>query len=234
MSSRFRNEQKYLLSKKDAIILQVRLEGLLEKDEHLGDRDSYLIRSIYFDDPYDGCLREKIDGVDDRKKWRIRSYDCDDSVIHLECKEKLHGMTRKESTAITRSQLEEVLSRIPQVTGDTDPLWNQFALKILTEGYRPVTIVQYIRTPLVWQPSNVRITFDTGLASSEDFEGFFDEDLPVRSIMPEGMDLLEVKFDTLLPDHLRHAMNLKNMAVTSFSKYELCRRMPMYQVLGGY
>ena len=61
MSSRFRNEQKYLLSKKDAIILQVRLEGLLEKDEHLGDRDSYLIRSIYFDDPYDGCLREKID-----------------------------------------------------------------------------------------------------------------------------------------------------------------------------
>ena len=63
--------------------------------------------------------------------------------------------------------------------------------------------------------------------SDRNYERFFDDDLPVRPIMARDLDLLEVKYDTLLPDHLRQVMNLKNMRYTSFSKYELCRRMPM-------
>ena len=73
----------------------------------------------------------------------------------------------------------------------------------------------------------MRVTIDRCLSSSEMFDRFFDEDLPVRPIMARDLDLLEVKYDTLLPDHLRQVMIFDNMRYTSFSKYELCRRMPM-------
>lgn len=233
MGGRYRNEQKYLLNKAESAILQQRTRGLLEKDRNLGGRESYLIRSIYFDDFDNNCLYEKIDGVDNRKKWRIRSYNCDDSVIHLECKKKVHNLTLKESVSITRRQLEDALSGNVKISDEYPELWNQFALGVLSLGYRPVTIVQYDRIPYIWKPSNVRITFDRNLASGEMFDRFFDENLPVRSIMPLNMDLLEVKFDSMLPDHLRHALNIENMAIVSFSKYELCRKMPINGAIGG-
>lgn len=233
MGSRYRNEHKYLINKSESAILEERMKGLLEKDGNLKDKDSYLIRSIYFDDFDNSCLYEKIDGVNDRKKWRIRSYDCDDSVIHLECKRKIQNLTQKDSVSITRKQLEDALSGKVTVSNEYPGLWNQFALGILTKGYRPATIVQYERTPFIWKPTNVRITFDRNLASGEMFDKFFDKNLPVRSVMPLDMDLLEVKFDLLLPDYLRHALNINNMAIVSFSKYELCRKMPINMAIGG-
>ncbi|MCR5656335.1 MAG: polyphosphate polymerase domain-containing protein [Butyrivibrio sp.] len=227
MSTRFRNEQKYLVSKPNIEILKLRLEGMLEKDKHLGDRDAYLIRSVYFDDPYDTCLHEKQDGVEDRKKWRIRTYNCDDSFIHLECKRKFRGMTQKEGLKITRQEADAAIFGGIEISKERGKLWNEFAMQILTKGYRPVTIVQYLRTPYIWGPSNVRITLDQDLSSSELFEKFYDYDLPIRSISPKGISLLEVKFDELLPDYMRYMLNLENMRNTSFSKYELCRRMPI-------
>ena len=206
---------------------------LMQRDHNLGDKEAYLIRSIYFDDLDDSCLSGKIDGVDNRKKWRIRAYDLDDRFINLECKEKIHNLTRKDGVTITRKQLEDALSGNVSVSEQYPKLWNRFAVEVMTKGYRPVTIVQYERTPYIWEPSNVRVTFDRKLASGENFDQFFEKDLPVRSIMPMNMDLLEVKFDSLLPDYLKAALNLRNMAITSFSKYELCRRMSISQVIGG-
>ncbi|MBE5829973.1 MAG: polyphosphate polymerase domain-containing protein [Butyrivibrio sp.] len=227
MGNRFRNEQKYLLSKSDIAMLDTRLMGIMEKDPHLGDEASYLIRSIYFDDPQNSCLHEKEDGVGVRQKWRIRSYNCSDNVIHLECKKKIRDMTWKDSISITRSDLEDALNGSVQVSKEKEKLWNEFALLVITKRYRPVTIVQYERVPYIWAPSNVRITIDRNLSSSISFDSFFEKYLPARPVMPAGLDLLEVKYDTLLPDHLRHMLSLRNMRNTSFSKYELCRRLPM-------
>ena len=227
MGNRFRNEHKYLLSKADMAMLATRLGAFMEKDPHLGNSRSYLIRSIYFDDMADSCLHEKEDGVGIRQKWRIRSYNCSDEVIHLECKKKVRDMTWKDSISICRSELEAALQGHIQPDKSKDKLWNEFALLVITKKYRPVTIVQYERVPYIWTPSNVRVTIDRDLSSSERFDGFFEKNLPVRPVMPPDRELLEVKFDTLLPDHLRHMLGLENMRNTSFSKYELCRRLPM-------
>lgn len=227
MGNRYRNEQKYLLNKSDVAILKMRLDAMMEKDPHVRDGTSYLIRSVYFDDMYNSCLHEKEDGVNFRRKWRIRIYNCSDKVIHLECKEKAGNMTHKDSITVSREDVEAALSGNIKPDKSREPLWNDFAMQVMTKGFRPATIVQYERIPYIWRPSNVRITIDRCLSSSEIFDRFFDDDLPVRPIMARDLDLLEVKYDTLLPDHLRQVMNLKNMRYTSFSKYELCRRMPM-------
>ena len=227
MSNRYRNEQKYLLNKSDVAVLKMRLDAMMEKDPHVRDGTSYLIRSVYFDDLYNSCLHEKEDGVNFRRKWRIRIYNCSDRVIHLECKEKLGSMTHKDSITISRADVEAAIAGNIEVDKNREPLWNDFVLQVMTKGFRPVTIVQYERVPYIWRPSNVRITIDMSLSSSELFSKFFDEDLPVRPIMARELDLLEVKYDTLLPDHLRQVLSMRHMINTSFSKYELCRRMPM-------
>ena len=133
-------------------------------------------------------------------------------------------MTWKDSITISRSEFEAAIHGAVTIDKNKDPLWNQFVLLVITKGYHPVTIVQYDRMPYVWPSSNVRITLDGSLSSSEMFEQFFEADLPVRPVMPKNMELLEVKYDALLPDHLRHVLNMKNMRMTSFSKYEICRR----------
>lgn len=48
----------------------------------------YFIRSLYFDSPFDDALWEKLAGVNDRDKFRIRAYNGCDDVIKLECKHK--------------------------------------------------------------------------------------------------------------------------------------------------
>ncbi len=232
MAERFRNEQKYLLKKSDSNLLKMSIDSIMDKDEHVGEGKSYLIRSIYFDDMFDSCLQDKINGVDDREKWRIRTYNCDSSVIHLECKRKVRGMTWKDSISITPDDAFDAIRGNVKTSKDRPPLWNKFAINVITQGYRPVTIVQYERIPYIWKPSNVRVTFDMNLASSEMFDRFYDTKLPVRPILPDDLELIEVKFDELLPDHIRHALNIRNMRFTSFSKYELCRRMPMNPAFG--
>ena len=61
----------------------------------------YTIRSLYFDTPSDRALREKLDGVSRREKFRIRYYNGDSSVIHLEKKIKFGGLGNKQSAELS-------------------------------------------------------------------------------------------------------------------------------------
>ena len=62
----FRHEWKHEINIADAMILRQRLSAVMETDPHAVD-GRYLVRSLYFDDPADRALREKIDGVNRRE-----------------------------------------------------------------------------------------------------------------------------------------------------------------------
>ena len=87
----YRHEWKIELSPLDLLILRQRLRRVLQPDAHAVD-GRYLIRSLYFDTPEDRALREKLDGVSRREKFRIRYYNGDVSCIHLEKKSKIAGL----------------------------------------------------------------------------------------------------------------------------------------------
>lgn len=90
----FRHEIKHDISKLDMLILRQRLSAVMAADSHAkGGR--YEIRSLYFDNLDDKALREKLDGVSAREKYRIRLYNNDPSVIHLELKCKRGGLGYK-------------------------------------------------------------------------------------------------------------------------------------------
>ncbi len=113
------------------------------------------------------------------------------------------------------------------ISSDNPPLLNKFLYEQKTMLLKPSVIVQYLREPWVYALGNVRVTFDLDIASSDDFEKFFDEDLPVRPVLQTGMHLLEVKYDEYIPDTIYRSVQMTNMRMETFSKYCLCRQYNM-------
>lgn len=220
---KFRNELKYICSEGELLQIQMRIQALCQSDPHAQD-GIYNIRSVYFDDPQNRYFFENEDGIDPREKFRIRIYNTSDGRITLECKEKEHAMTHKESCPLTRVQYERLLEGSLREDMIDHPLLQRFYIQHQQRNLQPKVIVAYERTPYVYDFGNVRITFDRNIGSSTCFQQFFDPFLPQRPILPLGKQILEVKYDELLPDFLYSAMNLGSLQQTSFSKYYLCRK----------
>lgn len=107
---------------------------------------------------------------------------------------------------------------------DTQELLRRFLAERSTELLRPKVIVEYIRTPYIYPAGNVRITFDRQIRSSSDIFRFPEKSIAYRSIMPEDVNILEIKYDNLLPGAiLELAAAGGRLDRTSFSKYALCR-----------
>ena len=101
----YRHELKFILNETEANILKYRLSLLMDVDKNSVNEDhTYFIRSLYFDDVYDTAYYEKVDGVEEREKYRIRIYNQDDSFIRLERKEKNRDLTYKKQAKITKEQ----------------------------------------------------------------------------------------------------------------------------------
>ena len=222
---KFRHEFKYLCTDAQLTILKSRLKGIMPKDSHVGPDGAYHIKSLYFDDRNDRCFWENEDGVAPREKYRIRIYENSSAKISLECKRKENDKIHKTSCELTMEQFEYLAYGKGNIPFETlPPLAQKLQILRMTTGMEPKVIVAYERTPYVYKNGNVRITFDRNITSSTQVDQFFSEEVKKRPILPAGMQLLEVKYDEYLPDHIYHALILDNMQRTNFSKYYLCRK----------
>lgn len=221
----FRHELKFECSQADLALLRGVLTPILRLDAHAGTSGTYHIRSIYFDDPYDSCMLENVNGTQPREKWRIRAYNGDANHISLECKRKEHGMISKKSCRLTLEQYDKLIRGVPTEISDCTPaLLNRFSVLLRTRKMEPKVIVGYDRTAFICKEGNVRITFDCDLFSSPDVDGFFSQTLHKRPVFSTGKALLEVKYDAYLPDYIHQHIQFENMRKTTFSKYFLCRQ----------
>lgn len=221
---KFRNELKYVCAEGELQQILGRIHCLCQPDPHAGSAGIYNIRSIYFDDHRNSCFYENENGTDPREKFRIRSYNASDSRITLECKKKENRMTRKEMCPLTKAQYRKILDGTLGMEDLNSNLLRKFYAQQAERHMEPKVIAAYERTPFIYGPGNVRITFDRNIGSSTDIDGFFDAYLPLRPVMPVGKHILEVKFDEFLPDFLYGIMNLGSLTQTTFSKYYLCRK----------
>ncbi len=217
----FRHECKHEISYAELLALRARLSAVAQPDPHAKD-GCYLIRSLYFDNLYDKALREKLDGVSRREKFRIRLYNGDTSLIKLEKKSKLGGLCSKESTALTAAEAQRI------VDGDTDwmacdsrPLVTELYSRMKSQGLRPRTVVDYTREPFVFPAGNVRVTLDYGIRTGLSCTDFLSE----RCVTVSTGDavILEVKWDEFLPCVIRDAVQLGTTRTAAFSKYAACR-----------
>ena len=219
---RFRHEVKHEISRHDMLILRQRLRAVMKPDSHSVD-GQYTIRSLYFDNLDDKALREKLDGVNIREKYRIRLYNNDPSVIHLERKFKHGGLGYKNSATLTREQAQAIADGdVEWMSRSADEVILGFYAKIRNEGLLPKVIVDYTREPFVFGPGNVRVTLDYDIRTGIRCTDFLNPDC-VTVPIPDSPCILEVKWDAYLPDVIRDAIQLENRRGSAFSKYAACR-----------
>ena len=218
---KYRNEWKYSVTNQELSLLKSRLSEVLKLDPHTPKCGKYLIHSLYFDDYKDTSLYTTDAGLSNRYKWRIRYYDDDLSYIVLEKKVKKESRCHKKSCPITLDEYKKIVNgNITELVYDTNKdLIKELASDMLMFDYRPKVIIDYDRIAYVEEMTNVRITFDMHISASYELEHFLDRDYTRFYIHPSGRNILEVKFDDILPSYIRHIVESYNFKQESFSKY---------------
>ncbi len=218
----YRHEIKHYITPGDAQAIQANLSAVASIDPHAKKDGCYRIRSLYFDDLDNTALWEKLDGVNERRKFRIRYYNNDLSYIMLECKMKRDNVGCKLQEKLTEDELRRILDGdIAWMVTSGRPLLAVLYVEMKVYGLRPKCVVEYMRVPFVYGPGNVRVTIDWNIRTGPPTQ-FMD---PCGLSLPvEGNPmLLEVKWDEYLPSVIRRATALKNRSATAFSKYAACR-----------
>lgn len=218
----YRHEWKHELNLSDRAAIRQRLRAIARADEH-ADGGRYLVRSLYFDNLADKALREKIDGVNRREKFRIRYYNGDASLIHLEKKSKWGVLGTKAGAELSAAEAQAIVDGdLSWMPGSGRPLVQELYHKMRAQGLRPRTIVDYTREPFVYAPGSVRVTLDYDIRTGLQCTDFLN---PNCVTIPAGepVTILEVKWDAFLPDIIRDAVQLEGRRTAAFSKYAQCR-----------
>ena len=227
---RYRHELKHEITTADMITIRQRLKAIAKPDPHAKD-GKYLIRSLYFDTPTDRALIEKQSGVSRRQKFRIRYYNGDKSVIHLEKKCKVGGLGTKLSANLTEDEAARIVAGdIAWMETSEKELIRELYSRMVSERLQPKVIVDYTREPFIYVPGNVRVTLDYNIRTGLGNTDFLDTEC-ITIPAAYGVCVMEVKWDDFLPEIIRDAVQLPHAATGSFSKYEVCR-LPMIEPAG--
>ena len=222
----YRHELKYFLNQIDYEVLHRRLLAAMEQDKNARiNGGGYFIRSLYFDTPWNSALREKLDGVNDRDKVRIRIYNGRDDVIKLERKHKDNGYIAKQSVSLSRAECDRLCG------GDysfllkrPEPFARAMFVEFATRGLKPVVIVDYLREAYTFPTEDVRITFDKDIRTAYRGVSLFDFDQPTYPVIDDYAMVMEVKFNAYLPTWIRELIQPVSNIRSAISKYCLCRK----------
>ena len=220
-----RHELKYYINYGEYLHLSRTLDYMLSRDTAGDDYNEYAVRSLYFDTINDDFLNEKIAGVGERKKYRIRIYNFTDKQIKLERKSKYGNLISKESVGIPRELAEQLIAADPTgLERASVPLLHEIYREMKLRLLRPVVIVDYVREAYTHPAEEVRITFDKKLRSGLYQTDMFNPKIPTVPVFDDNVMVLEVKFNRVLPDFLQTVLSSARGDVCAISKYVACRR----------
>ncbi|MFC5471363.1 polyphosphate polymerase domain-containing protein [Cohnella suwonensis] len=223
---KFRHELKYYMNPMQYLVMKRQLSNVIKLDKHAGPTGEYHIRSLYFDDIENKALHEKLAGVRDREKYRIRIYNKSDKVIHLEKKVKFNDYVSKLKETLTREMVDSVLAGNYESFNDPSrPLLAEMYYEMKNKLLRPKVIVDYVREAYVAKEGNVRITFDKRLQTGLNQVDIFDPQLSTINAFDDDITVFEVKFDEYLPEYIRIAIQAGGLVRQSNSKYVICRKL---------
>ena len=204
-----RHEEKYIIDYAQYAVLKARAEKVFTPDPH-GKNGSYVITSLYYDDPMDTALLEKLDGLARHTKFRLRTYDFSDKIIRLERKVKEGILTEKASVIVSREQMA-ALERLDHY------------LTAQMRGLQPAVTVRYRRDAYLYPGTDLRLTFDTDLrVLPPDMTALFDPSYGGVPVLEGSQVIMEIKYGGFLPAFLRTLTAAPSQQL-SVSKYALCR-----------
>ncbi len=222
---KYRHELKFSISSPQAEILKSKLAILMAVDTNSYNQDNtYLIRSLYYDDINSTAYYEKLDGVEYRRKYRIRIYNNDDQFIRLEKKLKNNNLTSKDQTLIDKRTYQLLINKeFDKINSSGSKLLQEFIMECKLKGLIPSVIVEYKRLAYTYPICDVRVTFDEEIKSGLYDYDLFNKDLPLYGVIDPKKVVLEVKFNEVLPESLAIILATIPNCRQAISKFALCR-----------
>lgn len=226
-----RHEYKYIVPAEKLGTLRqlIRPFVTLDRFAEADGRGEYTVRSIYFDNSRFDFYFEKIEGIKDRKKLRIRSYDEEDpeKTVFFEIKRKFNIPIKKCRAEFSFAEACRLLR--DGFAGNTEgfapelPEAGKFLYHILSKKLRPVVLVAYERE--AWLDNfdkSLRVTFDKNLRSIAypAIDELFTEH-GMRNSLP-GRFIMEVKFNRNFPVWLKPIQANLDLVKQAASKYTIC------------
>ncbi len=232
-----RYERKYLAPNYLMDDLRNRIKGFVREDLYATTNGNglpqYTVRSIYFDSPDLVCYHEKIEGLMQRRKLRVRGYNnyrSGDMVV-LEVKRKIGNRIKKHRAMTRYKNLEKLLS-----TGNFNKylasgLCNsrerdiedakRFFFHYKLRPFAPTTLVTYDREAYHGKLNpGIRITFDKNIRSRnfpQMHELYSNNDL--RYLFKSHF-ILEIKyFEESMPGWAKNIVHEFKLRHEALSKY---------------
>ena len=219
-----REEKKFLISVAEFSAVRARLEKVMRQDSHNGVH-GYLIRSLYFDTPFDTDFFEKQAGVELRRKIRLRIYDPKQDFAMLEMKQKQGARQLKRSLRISREDAQKLIGGdYSVILNYSEPFAAEVYAFMKTRAYIPKTIVQYKRKAFTAKENKIRVTFDNQIVSTESCFDLFSQRLNMNPVLDPYDVVLEVKFNGFILNYIQSLINSVDKSELSVSKYVLARQ----------
>lgn len=219
-----REEKKFLLNLPEALSLRNHLLPVIHADKHNG-ADGYPVRSLYFDSLDDRDFDEKDEGIELRRKLRMRVYSPDADFALFEMKQKQGPYQRKRSLRLSREKALALIDGDQSVLlTDGSDFGKECYTMMQTYAYRPKTIVEYDRFAFVSTENSIRITFDSGIRANECNMNVFDPNLVLNSVMSPFSVVLEVKYNGFLLSYIKDMLLPVQQSELSVSKYCMARQ----------
>ena len=229
MNEVLRQEKKYALNLADGVALGGQLGAVMHADAHNGAQ-GYTIRSLYFDTPDDQDFQDKIDGLELRRKIRLRTYSPRSDFAMLEMKQKEGPYQRKRSLRLSREDARRLCrGDYRSLQSYDDPFAAECYGLMHCRCYRPRAIVVYRRQAFVARENHIRVTLDSQIAATESGWDLFDPGLSLYPVLDPFRMVLEVKYNGFLLSYLKDLLDLVGRPELSVSKYCLARGV----ALGG-
>lgn len=217
-----RTEIKYYLTMRQYHLLRHAFEQVMERDKNSAN-GPYTVTSLYFDDMQNSDYHDCVGGVSERKKHRIRFYNQDLSHIRFEKKHKIRDKGSKQTFSISEDEFQQLIH------GNADFLRSEHPLKMETYYYheqklmRPKVVVSYDREAYVLPYDDIRITFDYKLRCDDYFEDLLNHKDASHYVELETPMILEVKYNSFIPNHIKAILQTQPLTKISISKYALSR-----------
>lgn len=223
-----RYEFKYVVPLEQRLIIEDQLQHFMRFDDFISNRPKhqYLVRSLYFDSPTSQAFYEKIDGIKERRKYRIRTYSQNqDSTVPLFLEEKGRHNQRTFKHRIKIDPLDyrqlirgenvlELVRRYPDAN-----MVGRFVRAYLNLQLQPKVLVDYARRPYVSDYDvYFRVTFDQKLQATPSNSLFPASESQMRSCVA-GSSIIEVKFNRRIPAWFHRIIQTSQLRRVSISKF---------------
>lgn len=226
-----REEKKYVITRDDYYKLRHKISQVMHRDFHSDNSlykhrkgEGYTIRSLYFDSLDDRDYLEKIEGIELRRKLRIRTYMNDPTFCMLEIKKKQGQYQKKTSYRLTKEQGERLIHGDYSMLLELNhPFLLECYYMISQHVYRPMSVVTYEREAFVAKENKIRITFDQMIRGSESNFNIFSHQLPEIPFFDPYYVVLEVKYSGFLLQYIKDLLVEVEKEQLSVSKYCLSR-----------